>query len=329
MRESLSFYEALPKRTVELVDGQLIIGGHLSKTAMMMAFIIEGYGAEYVANIISKDLLRDAVIEVYGKNQDGEPLADFSPTDTFGIPFFQFKQEVNIISFFKEKGIKSLGNGYTMKLGNDGFSPDLMIVKNENAHRFKDYYFDGAPDLVLEYQYPSPIIQDFDKNVRFPKYAKAGIPEIWHINYITKQVDILILNNGEYQKVDIQNDLYESISIKGITLKPSLLFEAPRKAIQVDIKNQKSVKDFLKHKKEDTVTWGSIPFHPNFDLEPVPVSFEEYIAWTGEPKFEFMPQPIFGGGDKTTREYLGVAALTLGVKEVVKYLPKEEWSKVL
>lgn len=34
MKKSLRFYDALPKRKAELVDGKMIIGGNLEKSAM-------------------------------------------------------------------------------------------------------------------------------------------------------------------------------------------------------------------------------------------------------------------------------------------------------
>ncbi len=40
-------------------------------------------------------------------------------------------------------------------------------------------------------------------------------------------------------------------------------------------------------------------------------------------------KPVFGGGDETTQEWLGLLMVTLGLKEMVKYLAAEEWASIL
>ena len=79
MRESLYFYNALPKHKAELVDGQLYIGGSLAKSAMTLGYMVEKLGAKYVSRLVPKDLLQDAVIEVFGRGKPIAPLADFTP----------------------------------------------------------------------------------------------------------------------------------------------------------------------------------------------------------------------------------------------------------
>jgi hypothetical protein len=61
MKASMRFYEALPKHKAELVDGQLLIGGSLAKSAMALGYMLAHLGAAYVADMVPKDLLRDAV----------------------------------------------------------------------------------------------------------------------------------------------------------------------------------------------------------------------------------------------------------------------------
>ena len=60
MKESMRFYEALPKHKAELVDGQMYIAGSLAKSAMALGYMVEKLGAAYVAELVPKDLLRDA-----------------------------------------------------------------------------------------------------------------------------------------------------------------------------------------------------------------------------------------------------------------------------
>ncbi|MEN0047721.1 MAG: hypothetical protein AAF806_11735 [Bacteroidota bacterium] len=63
---------------------------------------------------------------------------------------------------------------------------------------------------------------------------------------------------------------------------------------------------------------------------PVAITFSEFIAWDSEVKFEMMNEiPLFGDSEQTTLEWLGLLMVTLGMKETLKYLPKEEWSASL
>ena len=60
------------------------------------------------------------------------------------------------------------------------------------------------------------------------------------------------------------------------------------------------------------------------------ITFEEYISWGGELKFEMIDgKPLFGGSDQTTREWLGLLMMTLGLSETVKYLPAKAWATVV
>ncbi len=84
MRESLRFYDALPKHKAELVDGKMYIAGSLAKSAMALGYMVEKLGADYVADLVPKDLLQNAVIEVFGKpNQPIVKMADFSSAEPY------------------------------------------------------------------------------------------------------------------------------------------------------------------------------------------------------------------------------------------------------
>jgi len=84
------FYDALPKHKAELVDGKLIIGGSLEKSAMMLSYMVEALGAQYVADLVPKDILQAAVIEVFGKREDIVTLADCTPVKPSYYPPQQF-----------------------------------------------------------------------------------------------------------------------------------------------------------------------------------------------------------------------------------------------
>ena len=59
------------------------------------------------------------------------------------------------------------------------FQPDLAILRPK-----KDDYFETipAPEDVLLVIEVSDSTEEYDRNVKIPKYAQAGVSEVWHVN---------------------------------------------------------------------------------------------------------------------------------------------------
>ena len=76
------FYSALPKHKAELIDSRMYVGGSLRKSAMVMGYMVEKLGAAYLVDLCPKELLQEAVLEVYGPAQEEiTRLADFTPVE--------------------------------------------------------------------------------------------------------------------------------------------------------------------------------------------------------------------------------------------------------
>lgn len=321
-RTPTSFYDALPYRKVELWNGQFLVGGSIEKTAMAMTYILEAYGAEYAAQWIPKEILQEALIEVYGNSKEITKIANYDVIER-KRKWSQLRSHL-MMSFFKEEDLVTLGPDFVMRLGMDSWSPDITILFGEDRKRLYSYYLDGAASLLVEMVTPSTI--HFDSGIRLQSYAKGGVAEIWRIDEYNQQVTQLILKNQEYQSTVVNSEYLLAQQIPTLKLHIPTLWETPMKAISME-ENKLPTSSSIAAK--NGMGWGSLPYAPRFALAPVAISFEEYISWTGEAKFEFMGKPIFGGGDESTLQFLGMCMMTLGIKEVVKYLPAEEWSKVL
>lgn len=331
MKESLHFYDALPKHKAELIDGQLYIGGSLAKSAMTLAYMVENLGAQYVLNLCNKDLLREAIIEVYGhKETEMEKLADFSPVEPSYYPPQKLATDLRM-GLFQKKGIMVSGGGTAIRLGDDVFMPDIYVLKNENLSRQKDYFLDGPPDLVIEVVHP--YMRPFDFGLRLERYAAASLMEVWLLDYKKRTFEPFLLEDGRYVPQPVNEQWFASKNIPGIRVEQAKLYDSTKELgvqivdiFEVNIPNAKD----KGIRFEKGLGYGSVPFEPRLDLDPVPITFAEYISWGGEVKFEMMDgKPVFGGGYETTKEWLGLLMMTLGLKETVKYLPSEAWSKVL
>ena len=331
MRESLQFYDALPKYKAELVDGQLYIGGSLAKSAMTLGYMVEKLGAQYVSRLVPKDLLQNAVIEVFGGGKPIVPLAEFTPVAPPYYPVQKLASDLRMGLYMQ--GADAWGGTLAVKLGNDVFMPDVYLLKSENTHRLQEYYLDGAPDLTIEVV--APYMRPFDFGARLERYAAAGLPEVWVVDFERRSFEPMRLEQGHFVKMPVENEVFASESISGLTILHQKLFDSmeergmwPLQIFEVPETIKKQRLHF--GQKADVLGWGSVPFAPRLDLQPVRITFEEYISWGGELKFEMVDgKPCFGGGDHTTQEWLGLLMMTLGVLETVKYLPAEAWTKVL
>jgi Uma2 family endonuclease len=324
----MPFHDSLPKHKAELIDGQLYIGGSLAKSAMMLGYMVEALGAAYVAELIPTDLLRDAVIEVYGNpTQSKPPMADFSPVAPYHYRPQKVATDLRMGLFMQ--GAEAWGSTMVVKLGDDAFMPDIYLVKNENHHRMCDDYLEGPPDIVIEVV--TPYMRTFDFGVRLARYAVAGLPEVWMLDFEKRSFEPLLLKNGNYEKIPVEGEVFTSISIPGLTVQHQKMFDS------VDVRGMMplqifEVPDTIKSMidSEEEVEFDGVPFAPRLGLQPVKITFQEYISWGGEVKFEIMDgKPVFGGSDETTREWLGMLMMTLGLAETVKYLPPSAWSSVL
>ena len=59
------------------------------------------------------------------------------------------------------------------------FQPDLAILRPRD-----DDYFESNPtpkDVLLIIEVSDSTVA-YDRNVKIPKYAQAGVPEVWHVN---------------------------------------------------------------------------------------------------------------------------------------------------
>jgi len=329
----MRFYEALPKHKAELVGGQMYIGGSLAKSAMMLGYMVEKLGAEYVAKLVPEDLLRDAVIEVYGKSgEPAPPMADFSPMAPWHYRPQKVASDLRMGLFIQNA--YAWGGTTAIKLGDDVFMPDVYIIKNENNHRLHESYLDGRPDLAMEVV--TPYMRPFDFGIRLERYAAAGLPEVWMLDFEKRTFEPLVLKGGRFEKAPVENEVFASTSIPGLTVQHSKMFDSVEefgmKPLEIFEVPQSLQKQKLRFNRDDEheLGWHSIPFAPRLALGPVKITFEEFISWGGEVKFEMMDgKPIFGGGYETTKEWLGLLMMTLGLVETVKYLPGEAWSKVL
>ncbi len=83
------------------------------------------------------------------------------------------------------------------------FQPDVIVLLNAHLDRVAAKRIIGAPDLVVEVA--SPGTAAFDRLTKYDVYAHAGVREYWIVKSAQRNVEVLVLENGEYRSLGIFN----------------------------------------------------------------------------------------------------------------------------
>jgi Uma2 family endonuclease len=79
--------------------------------------------------------------------------------------------------------------------------PDLIVVLNHKLSIITDANINGTPDLLVEIL--SPGTKTYDRTKKLQTYQKNTVPEYWIANPKTKEVEVLVLENGVYRSLGV------------------------------------------------------------------------------------------------------------------------------
>lgn len=77
--------------------------------------------------------------------------------------------------------------------------PDIVVILQDRRPRSGDLRFDGVPDLVVEVL--SRGNWRFDRTIKLKAYHDAGVPEVWLVDPLTRQVEVFGLAPGRPEYV--------------------------------------------------------------------------------------------------------------------------------
>lgn len=80
---------------------------------------------------------------------------------------------------------------------------------------------------------------------------------------------------------------------------------------------------------DETWEWERRPLVLPIGLRPTPITFEQYITWCPEAKFELVDGKPQIGGWEGTRNVLGLLLMTFGLEDVVALHHPREWVAAL
>ncbi|BAZ08345.1 hypothetical protein NIES4071_01500 [Calothrix sp. NIES-4071] len=342
------------KTKIELVEQKLIIGKSLSGSRLLFNQILRGWKAISAVALAPEYLWWQALNIAFGAPAipdlnaiDAAYLRSWASEVIFTPQVTKLTErtgrkssnirETLYMAFFGLRWVgigQSLGRVFVNRLGGNAFMPDILFYKGQGLNRLYDYYLEGRPpELVIEFI--TPEYTSYDTETKRAYYEAAGVPEYWIFDTEQENIKFLRLENGVYQRQHLSDDgRYEVSSIPGLTFLPAKLWEAAddftylKESDLFEIDSDAPKVERIKPIGEG-IDWsrGQLGFATM--LEPVPISFEDYIYWCPEPKFEFVDGKPYIGSRDGIKGLTGMFLMTFGLVESVKLLHPIEWVEAL
>lgn len=101
--------------------------------------------------------------------------------------------------------------------------PDLLFIRQDRLGIYGPTGpVEGAPDLVVEIISPSSRVMDRTRKAAL--YADSGVPEYWVVDPEQREMQVLVLDSGQYRPVAAERGRIPSTVIHGLRIDPAPLF---------------------------------------------------------------------------------------------------------
>lgn len=347
LREAI--WDNMPESKLELVEGRLLAGNSVAGSRYLLWAILSALGPQAALALAPIEDWWQALASAFrAPSLLSSPRAwqawaaqiehtpQIAPAGLhFDWTHHEVYSDLTMELFAATHGYKALGQSiqrFVMRLGDDAFMPDVQVIRADRLHRIETNYLDGPANIVVEIALPGHVA--YDAVVKRRRYALGGVSEYWLVDPHARTFEILRLTGDGYvaQALDDAGQ-YRSASLPGLICTPARLWAAmdtPDAARQlrsgVVTVDPAAVGNNLRTKAQhDPWYWDRLPFRPPIGLPPTPISFEQFIAWCPEAKFELVEGKPHIGGWKGTRDVLGLLLMTFGLEEAVTLLHPREW----
>lgn len=355
-RLAVELWDNLPESKLELIAGKLIAGNSLAGSRYLLCAILQACGPQAALPFAPAAMWRQALTEAFSVpaalawpddwQRWSEQIAYSSQPPPAGTRFsWRHSHAFSLLMLALYHALREDKEAYlglsiqrfVLRLGEDGFLPDLQVFRRDRLHRLHEYYYDGPADLVIEVALPGHEAQEREVKARL--YAAGGVPEYWVIDPAARRTEVLQLNGERYiAQLPGPDGCYRSSVLPGLTLDAAQLWaslddrqerrELEDRIVFVELAAV-SIGPSTRTNHHERWTWEWRPYTPPVTLRPVPISFEQFIDWCPESKFELLKGlPHIGGWDGT-RKVLGLLLMTFGLEEAVRLLHPREWVAAL
>lgn len=214
----------------------------------------------------------------------------------------------------------SMSLNYVVRLGNDAPTPDFLMSQNDD--QITSYYFENSPDIMVEAVTELKDLRRY-KNL----YAKHGLKELWTIDGAKKEFRVFRRTESGFSPIAIE-PIYNSFSLPGLTVNVENIWKTyddpwnRKEDIILVYEGQERVPS---RSAKESVEWGDLPFSPKIDNTPVPITFDEFIAWSPESKFQWMDGQLCVSTPMGSRNTIAMLLQTIGVDAAIPMLPVDDW----
>ena len=343
---------------LELLNGQLIVSDRIAHSRLLLSHILRGWGSPAAIPFAPLSLWWKALTEVFhlpayianepllhqGEARDWAENVSFNPEPLqhhghWRWAYSQLRQDLRMDMYRleREQGSlgESLGGGFVNRLDEDGLMPDLCFYRGEPRNRLFEYFIDGPPEIVVELLQPGS--EQYGREVKRNRYAAAGVPDLWLLDVASERIDLLHwAPEGYQQQFPDASGRYKGSSVPGLTFFPDRLWGGERESCR------RSLEDSLFQVEAGTpLRKGRIPYAGKgidetrglvklqAQLTPDAISFDDYIYWCPEAKFELVDGRPWLGGREGIQGLLGLLLKTFGLLEVVQLAHPKDWVQSL
>ena len=337
------------ERRIELLQGRVQVGGSQGVTRLVLAQLLAQ---------ASSDELR----ELGRGGWSNAAQLGFDAPDVGSHSFDHFRHysllqrlSMPLFDLFDGTALRSMRN-FTVRLGdsvlptrNSVLMPDAFVGYDAAT---REYYLEGPPLMAIEIIDPSNVREELE---RLSLYQAAGTPEVWWLEPQRQLARQFVLQEGRYNLQTHASGWLESAAVQGLALHLDEAWEpgwAP--PLEVAYKGELSklsepvttqapppegglteamrdellgsvlsVLAELRNQPERGGYPANLPFAPRPTLAPQPITFEPFISWMPEAKFELIDGHLIVGSEQGNRELLGLLLVSFGLAEAYALMPAE------
>ena len=330
------------ERRIELLRGRVQVGGSQGATRLMLEQLL---AQASLADL--RDLGGDAWRDAARFALDPAPLYQGG---------FAYRQHYDLLqrvslplfSLLKETALATYSRDVAVNLGDSVLTPDVFVCFDAAV---REYYLDGPPLLAIEIVDAHNLREEFE---RLGIYAAARTPEVWWLEPEGGCARQFVLGDVGYSLRTQTTGWLTSAAVQGLELCLNDAWQGGRTPLDMRYQGRSSefsrtppppdppVQEGLSDALRDELLSGvldvlatlrnepnrggfraDLPFAPPITLTPHPISFEAFLSWTTEAKFELLGGRIVVGSDEGNRTLLGLLLMTFGLVEAFALLPEE------